>query len=166
MYLNYIKYNMFKLIIIILIIICLLFIFSRPVDSFDNLEFNSNRQNNIYGGRNQGHVGNDGPRIGGRYGKIGTYTPNGKNGIDGYYYNGDYYDYYPQWYYTYPYYQGSYNYFGPLYTCSTCEGKGERECSDCISCSWCVKNGVGECIPGDANGPLFGQICDQYWHSN
>lgn len=47
--------------------------------------------------------------------------------------------------------------------CQKCGWKNRWGCSKCNNCGYCVnRNGVGECVPGDAQGPYFRSDC-LYW---
>lgn len=76
-----------------------------------------------------------------------------------YWYDGSRYYYYPYWWYDSPYY-----YNMPKFSCSKCGNKSEKSCSNCVNCGWCINRGVGECTPGDINGPYFREDCQQWWY--
>ncbi len=44
--------------------------------------------------------------------------------------------------------------------CPSCNWRSRRTCSKCLNCGYCeTAQGVGECVPGDANGPFFRNDC-------
>lgn len=164
---------MFALCVIILIIICLLFIFVRPIDSFGNLDerFYSKKIKRHQNDNNESDIYTSPPKkelLAEFITKLdNAYQPHPNGNVYGYWKNGKWYDRFPSWAYVYPYYIDNYDYSGPIYSCSTCNAKSERECSNCINCGFCRRGGVGQCVEGNSNGPLFNNEyrCDQWWYA-
>ena len=79
--------------------------------------------------------------------------------------------YFDKNYYTSPaFYKNRYrkynNYLNYPRYCSNCSYLNQKKCKSCQNCGICyTNNGVGECIPGDKNGPYFREDC-AYWDFN
>ncbi|AYV76287.1 MAG: hypothetical protein Terrestrivirus5_109 [Terrestrivirus sp.] len=144
---------MIELIIIILVVICLLIFFTRPAEYFGSLGkqyvrgFNPKRLSKNF---NKGN--------GEKYDQRGYF-----DGPDrGYWFENNWYKYYPEWYYTLPYYIANSTYVGPLYTCFQCGDKDEQSCGQCANCGWCTTNGVSRCVQGSTSGPISVRGCDNW----
>jgi hypothetical protein len=58
----------------------------------------------------------------------------------------------------YPYYGGNY--------CDKCDDKNKAQCMGCLNCGYCVKNGRGECVPGQITGPDDKKDCASWIYVN
>mgnify|MGYP007128599256 CR=1 FL=1 len=55
----------------------------------------------------------------------------------------------------------------PRSFCRSCGYKSRATCGNCQNCGYCVnRQGFGECVPGDNNGPYFRQDCVYYEYNN
>lgn len=54
----------------------------------------------------------------------------------------------------------------PQQYCGSCGYLGRVSCNNCANCGYCVTDGVGECVPGDSQGPYFRSDCDYYEYKN
>lgn len=47
--------------------------------------------------------------------------------------------------------------------CGSCGWRSRFSCGKCSNCGYCIRaNGLGECVPGDSNGPYFATDC-MFW---
>ena len=47
-----------------------------------------------------------------------------------------------------------------------CYTLSNRDCMKYSNCGLCLKHGKQQCIPGDVQGPLFKQDCEQWQHTD
>ena len=49
--------------------------------------------------------------------------------------------------------------------CQNCDKEGERNCSNCQNCGWCIdSNYNGYCIEGDKYGPYYTNNCREWYY--
>jgi hypothetical protein len=47
-----------------------------------------------------------------------------------------------------------------------CYSLNKRDCMKYSNCGLCLKDGNQQCVPGDVQGPLFKDGCEQWMHTN
>jgi hypothetical protein len=53
--------------------------------------------------------------------------------------------------------------YNPSRSCANCGDLGKAQCRDCANCGYCYSgNGIGQCVPGNEDGPLFRSDCAIY----
>jgi len=55
----------------------------------------------------------------------------------------------------------------PRSWCRSCGYRSRATCGNCQNCGYCInRQGYGECVPGDNDGPYFRQDCAYYEYNN